>query len=95
MAGFDTTKAKQEEARLARAFSVQSNAFLCFAKYILPFFFASYFVEALIVVSLNDKLPRMQVRSAVFRANIVSYLLLALFTLGWLILSVLHGPRSG
>lgn len=61
---------------------------------LVPFFFASYFVEALIVVNLNDELPRVQVRSAIFRANIVSYLLLALFAFGWLILSVLHGPRS-
>ena len=61
---------------------------------LIPFFFASYFVEALIVVRLNDKFPRIQVRSAVFRANIVSYLLLSLFTLGWLILSVLHGSRG-
>jgi len=62
---------------------------------LVPFFFASYFVEALIVVGLNNKLPRVQVRSAVFRANIVSYLLLAIFTLGWLVLAVLHGPRGG
>lgn len=61
---------------------------------LVPFFFASYFIESPIVVHMNEKLPHTQVRQAVLRANIISYLILALFDVGWLIFSVLHDQRS-
>jgi hypothetical protein len=58
---------------------------------LVPFFFVSYFIEALIIFRLNSQIPRKQIRAATFRANIVSYLLLAVFTIGWLMLTVLRG----
>ncbi len=59
---------------------------------LVPFFFTSYFVEAPIVTRLEAAYARAQVRAAVLRANIYSYSLLALFTLGWLLWALQHGP---
>ena len=56
-----------------------------------PFFFVSYLIEAPIVNHYVQGPPSDQVKKAVFRANIVSYLLLAAFNLVWLILSIRHG----
>lgn len=62
---------------------------------LIPFFFTSYFVEAPIVTRLEPEYLRAHVRTAVFRANLFSYLLLAAFTLIWLLWSVQHGPSNG
>ena len=62
---------------------------------LIPFFFTSYFVEASIATRLEPTYSRSHVRSAVFRANLCSYLLLAVFTLVWLFWSIQHGPSNG
>lgn len=59
---------------------------------LIPFFFASYFVEAPIVARMESAYSRSAVRSAVFRANIVSYALLAIFTVCWLLWSLHVAP---
>ena len=62
---------------------------------LVPFFFTSYFVEAPIVTRLERAYSRAHVRSAVLRANLCSYLLLAAITLVWLLWSIQHGPSNG
>jgi hypothetical protein len=62
---------------------------------LIPFFFTSYFVEAPIVSRLEPAYSRTHVRSAVLRANLFSYLLLAAITLVWLFWSIQHGPSNG
>lgn len=59
---------------------------------LVPFFFTSYLVEAPIVTRLEGTYPRAKVRVAVLSANIRSYMLLAVFCVGWLVWAVLRGP---
>jgi len=59
---------------------------------LVPFFITSYLIEAPIVARIESANRITQVRSAVFRANLCSYLFLALFNFGWLAWAVLHGP---
>jgi hypothetical protein len=59
---------------------------------LIPFCFTSYFVEAPIVSRLEPGYSRACVRSAVLRANLFSYLILAAITLVWLLSSIQHGP---
>ena len=60
---------------------------------LVPFFFASYFIEAPIVARYQCDVPRALVRFAVFRANVASYIGLTVFNIGWLVWSVMHAPR--
>ena len=60
---------------------------------LVPFFFASYFIEAPIVARFQREVPNTQVRNAVLRANMASYIGLAAFNVAWLIWSLEHGPR--
>jgi uncharacterized membrane protein (DUF485 family) len=60
---------------------------------LVPFFFASYLIEAPIVAHFETKFPAAKVKAAVFRANIASYLGLAAFNMAWLVWSIEHGPR--
>ena len=60
---------------------------------LVPFFFASYFIEAPIVARIERRFPAPQVRAAVFRANVASYIGLAIFNLVWLAWSIEHAPR--
>lgn len=62
---------------------------------LIPYFFTSYFVEAPIVTHFERAYSRVQVRTAVFRANLISYLVLAAFTLIWMFWSIQHGPANG
>jgi len=60
---------------------------------LVPFFFASYFIEVPIVARFEKRFPAPQVRAAVFRANIASYMGLAIFNVVWLMWSIEHAPR--
>ncbi len=60
---------------------------------LLPFFFASYLIEAPIVTRFRRDMPRAQLRAAVFRANIASYAGLATFNLWWLVWALNHAPK--
>jgi len=60
---------------------------------LVPFFFASYFIEASIVVRLERRFPASQIRAAVFRANLASYIGLAIFNIAWLMWSIEYAPR--
>lgn len=59
---------------------------------LIPFFFASVFIETPIVSNLECSHSRSEVKTAVFRANAVSYALLALLNFMWLLWSIQHGP---
>jgi hypothetical protein len=59
---------------------------------LVPFFFASYFIEAPIVSRFQRQIPKAQVRAAVFRANVASYAGLAVFNLAWLAWALAHTP---
>lgn len=60
---------------------------------LVPFFFVSYLIEAPIVASIQCELPRPQVRAAIFRANVASYIGLAAFNLWWLVWALNHPPK--
>ena len=61
---------------------------------LVPFFFTSYWIEALIVSSMMKSHPETQIRKGVFAANVASYLLLAAFNVAWLVWSVSHPPKG-
>jgi hypothetical protein len=61
---------------------------------LVPFFFASYWVESWVVSAMLHKHSVGPVKPAVFRANLASYALLVAFNIVWLIWSVKH-PISG
>lgn len=61
---------------------------------LVPFFFASYLIEAPIVAHFEREVPRAEVRAAVFRANLASYAGLAVFNVAWLIWSVVHVSKT-
>jgi hypothetical protein len=61
---------------------------------LVPFFFTSYWVEAKVVAAMTRTCPRNEVKSAVFKANVASYALLAVFNVAWLIWSVNHPIRG-
>lgn len=60
---------------------------------LVPFFFASYFIEASLVARLERRFPVSQVRAAVFRANVASYIGLAIFNIVWLMWSIEYAPK--
>lgn len=60
---------------------------------LVPFFFVSYWIEALIVSSMMKSFPEKQVRKAVFAANLSSYALLATFNIAWLVCWGIHPPK--
>lgn len=62
---------------------------------LLPFFFASYVIEANVIGRLEPQHDVARLRPAVFRANLLSYFLLAVANLGWLLWSVFHSPAHG
>jgi hypothetical protein len=62
---------------------------------LVPFFFTSYFVEKLVVFRLENGISRDLLRPAVLRANFVSYMLLGVFTVCWLLWSLHKGPSTG
>lgn len=62
---------------------------------LIPYFFTSYFVEAPIVTHFEHAYSRVQIRTAVFRANLISYLILAALTLVWMFRSIQLGPTNG
>jgi hypothetical protein len=51
---------------------------------LIPFFFASYFVEMAVVRSALVDLDAVRIRDAMWQANAVTYTLFALTTLAWL-----------
>lgn len=55
---------------------------------LIPFFFASYVVECAVTNKMIKKVSRHDVRKGVFIANIASYALLAIYVLGWLLVSL-------
>lgn len=59
---------------------------------LVPFFFASYVIEANMISRLEPQYPEPRLRSVVFRANLLSYVLLAVANLAWLLWSLHHGP---
>lgn len=59
---------------------------------LVPFFFASYFIEAPIVARFQRQLPKAQVRRAVFQANAASYAGLVVVNLAWLTWALAHAP---
>lgn len=59
---------------------------------LVPFFFASYFIEAPIVARFQRQLPKAQVRRAVFQANVASYAGLLVVNLVWIAWALAHAP---
>lgn len=59
---------------------------------LVPFFFASYVIEANMISRLEPQYPESRLRPVVFRANLLSYILLAVANLAWLLWSLHHGP---
>jgi hypothetical protein len=55
-----------------------------------PFFFASYVIEAHVISRYECQYPITRLRPAVFRANLLSYVLLAIANLAWLMWSLRH-----
>ena len=55
---------------------------------LVPFFFASYVIEANMICRMEPHAPSARIRPAVFRANLMSYVLLAVANLGWLLWSL-------
>lgn len=56
-----------------------------------PFFFASYVIEANMISRLEPHYPEARLKPAVFRANLFSYVLLAVANLTWLLWSLHQG----
>ncbi|HPT07698.1 MAG TPA: hypothetical protein PLO85_06120 [Candidatus Omnitrophota bacterium] len=61
---------------------------------LIPFFFASYFVEAIIARRMQKSLDTGLLKKSVFVANVVSYAILFVLTLAWLLVSLFNGRRS-
>jgi hypothetical protein len=61
---------------------------------LLPFFFASYWVESWVASWMLRTQSVGPVKPAVFTANLASYTLLAIFNIAWLVWSVRHPIRS-
>jgi len=58
---------------------------------LVPFFFASYFIEYLIAKKMLKEYDRKKIRESVFVANLTTYIILGLITVGWLAISlILH-----
>ena len=61
---------------------------------LIPSFFASWYIEALIIDQMMVEQEWPTVRSAAFKANLASYSLLLIGGCGWLIFSLIrHGTR--
>lgn len=59
---------------------------------LVPFFLASYVIEANMICRMEAQYSEAQLRPAVFRANVLSYVFLAVANLAWLLWSLHHGP---
>lgn len=59
---------------------------------LVPFFFASAWVENKVISWFKRTPPKDQVKAAVWKANMASYALLALINVGWLAWSLMHPP---
>jgi hypothetical protein len=60
---------------------------------LIPFFFASWFIEYLIARVILKKIDKKILKHSIFIANLITYLLLGLGILSWLLISIIQHPK--